>query len=586
MWAYTLLPKIVNMSLTASVVIVFVLLARRLLKRAPKLFSYLLWAAVLFRLISPGSLSTSFSLFRVIDAPVTTVGSIDYVPSDLVAMENLAVDIPVLGTSEYNINDLPQGKEESVVNSLETPIAITTFIWISGIVIMFIYSASSFMNLRHKLVGVGRLRDNIYLADHIDSPFVMGVIRPKIYLPSSLCEEELRYIIEHEKTHIRRGDHIIKIVAFFTLAIHWFNPLVWFSFILAGKDMEMSCDEAVMKKMDSDIRVDYSASLLSFATGKKIIAGTPLAFGEGDTKGRIKNVMNYKKPAFGVVILAMICFIIIMVVLVSNPRKSDTNLLDAEYQVDKILYHAPQYSFTYTEETAPQYLITADYSFYERPITEDYSFSEKEDSEWISKGRLTLVEYNRQELYALFPYLNEMTKKQLNKVSTIYRADTGGDNQRFYLVMQTSSGGVLIAIGYDTTKSTHVRWLYRMEMLVDGSWDADIRVMNGETELIPPWYENSFDFDYDKIPTLFVNSELDNLNIAVNNIDVDEIEIGEDFYNRSGNGVYIEKESYSLKRNSDNNFVLPLPDLRSIEDEVIYFVQYRNGVSVFRVAFE
>ncbi|RCX07067.1 BlaR1 peptidase M56, partial [Anaerobacterium chartisolvens] len=160
------------------------------------------------------------------------------------------------------------------------------------------------------------------LADHIVSPFVIGLFRPKIYLPSTLAEHEQSYIILHEQTHIRRFDHVMKIVAFAALCIHWFNPLVWIAFTLTIKDMEMSCDESVMKRLGANIREEYSALLLSLATGRKIIAGTPLAFGEGDTKSRIKNVLRYKKPALWVMLAALIVVSAICIAFASNPPRT------------------------------------------------------------------------------------------------------------------------------------------------------------------------------------------------------------------------------------------------------------------------
>ena len=150
--------------------------------------------------------------------------------------------------------------------------------------VMVLYAMVSYIRLRRKLITASLLRDNIYLADEIAFPFVMGLLRPKIYLPSSMAEQEQPYILMHEQHHIRRRDPVIKALAFLALCIHWFNPLVWVAFIMAGKDMEMSCDEAVVRKMGTGILADYTASLLSLATGKHIIAGMPLAFGEGDTK--------------------------------------------------------------------------------------------------------------------------------------------------------------------------------------------------------------------------------------------------------------------------------------------------------------
>ena len=197
---------------------------------------------------------------------------------------------------------------------------VATYVWIAGVLVMAAYSVVSYRRLRQKLLTASPLRENIYLADEITSPFVMGLVRPNIYLPSDMEEREQAYIIRHEQHHIRRGDHIVKALAFLALSIHWFNPLVWVAFIYSNKDMEMSCDEAVVKKMGADILADYTASLLSLATGKHIIAGMPLAFGEGDTKGRIRNLANWRKPAFWIVLVAVVACVALAVSLITNPK--------------------------------------------------------------------------------------------------------------------------------------------------------------------------------------------------------------------------------------------------------------------------
>ena len=320
---YTFVPKLLNMSLTASVAIVFVLLLRLVLKKAPKVISYALWGVVLFRLLCPVSIESGFSLFGLLDAPIAEstdlTTSIEYVPENIVHSEYPAVTLPVPGVSDAINEKLPQGEEQLRADPLEGPIFIATCVWITGVLVMAAYSVLSYRRLRKKLLTASLLRDNIYLADEITSPFVMGLIRPKIYLPSDMEEREQAYIIRHEQHHIRRGDHIVKALAFLALAIHWFNPLVWVAFICSGKDMEMSCDEAVVKKMGTGILADYTASLLSLATGKHIIAGMPLAFGEGNTKGRIRNLANWRKPAFWVVLAAVIACVALAVGLITNP---------------------------------------------------------------------------------------------------------------------------------------------------------------------------------------------------------------------------------------------------------------------------
>lgn len=326
MFFYTFMPKLFNMSLTASVAIVLVILLRLLLKKAPKVISYALWGVVLFRLLCPMSIGSNFSVYNLFDAPAQESGTItsviEYVPSNIVHTEYPSVALPVPGISDVINEALPQGQEQLVADPLEAPMSITTYIWMIGVLVMVIYSIVSYIRLRRKLSVVVPLRDNIFIADDIKSPFVVGLFRPKIYLPCNLGDKEQEYIILHEQHHIKRLDHVMKALAFLALAIHWFNPLVWVAFILASKDMEMSCDEAVIRKIGGNVRADYSASLLTLATGRRIIAGTPLAFGEGDTKGRINNLSKWKKPAVWVVLVAVVACVVLAVCLLTNPSQT------------------------------------------------------------------------------------------------------------------------------------------------------------------------------------------------------------------------------------------------------------------------
>ena len=323
MFFYTFMPKLFNMSLTASVAIVLVILLRLLLKKAPKVISYALWGVVLFRLLCPVSIDSNFSVYNLFDAPAQESGTItsviEYIPSNIVHTEYPSVALPVPGISDVINEALPQGQEQLVADPLEAPMSFATYAWMIGVLVMAIYSIVSYIRLRRKLSVVVPLRDNIFIADDIKSPFVVGLFRPKIYLPCNLGDKEQEYIILHEQHHIKRLDHVMKALAFLALAIHWFNPLVWVAFILASKDMEMSCDEAVIRKVDGDVRADYSASLLTLATGRRIIAGTPLAFGEGDTKGRINNLSKWKKPAVWVVLIAVVACAVLAVTVLTNP---------------------------------------------------------------------------------------------------------------------------------------------------------------------------------------------------------------------------------------------------------------------------
>jgi len=317
-----LLLTIFNMSVTASVVILFVLLARLLLKRSPKLFSYALWAVVLFRLLCPVSIAAEFSLLGLLDAPAADATehttALEYVHQDVIDVPNTKTNVPAVHTPVGKHEDLQQAVPDASLAPTVDPLTVAVIVWLAGMGAMAVYSTAALIRIRRRLMGAVCLRGNIHLADYIDSPFVMGLVRPKIYLPSTLSDSEQEYIILHEQHHIRRGDHVIKTLAFLALCIHWFNPLVWLAFILSGKDMEMSCDEAVVKKLGEGIRRDYSASLLSLATGRRIIAGTPLAFGEGDTKSRIQNMLRWKQAKPAAILLSAVAVILALVVCGTN----------------------------------------------------------------------------------------------------------------------------------------------------------------------------------------------------------------------------------------------------------------------------
>ena len=331
---HRLFPIVCNMSLTASVVILAVLAVRLLLRRAPKVFSYVLWAVVLFRLLCPVSVTSAVSLLGALGAPAqerTAVTSVvEYVPADIV--RNMAPAVTPLPQEPFpaepgeNIVSTAPGVTQPAAapaSPLSGPVAVLTLTWLTGMALLLLYSVVSLLQLR-RLVGAVRLEDNIYLADHIPSPFVMGLFRPKIYLPSTLTETERGYILRHEQYHLRRRDHVVKLLSFLALCVHWFNPLVWAAFILAGKDMEMSCDEAVVRELGEDIRADYSASLLSLATGRRIVAGMPLAFGEGDTGGRIRNLLNWKRPQPWIIAVCAVVCVGLIALCAANPKGSGT----------------------------------------------------------------------------------------------------------------------------------------------------------------------------------------------------------------------------------------------------------------------
>ncbi len=305
--------SVLNMSFTASYVILFVMLVRLLLKKAPKGISYVLWGVVAFRLIIPFSFESMFSL---LPRSMNTVP----ISHDIIYQQSPPINSGLEVLDSFTSESLPAPTIGASINPLQIFIEVGAYLWILGIIVLLIYSLVSVLLLKRQLKSAELIEQNIFEAKNLKTPFVLGLISPKIYLPVGLNVEERGYILLHEKTHIHRKDYIIKMLAFLILSIHWFNPLVWIAFMLMNTDMELSCDEQVLKEMNEDIKKPYANLLLSLATGKNILSSSPLAFGEGNIKGRIKNVLNYKKPRFWIVDVAIIAVILIVIGLIANPQ--------------------------------------------------------------------------------------------------------------------------------------------------------------------------------------------------------------------------------------------------------------------------
>lgn len=309
-------PDLMDLNLTASIVILFVICVRQFLKGAPKIFSYALWGIVLLRLLVPVSIESPMSF-----VPERTEFSSMVEVNEV--LPEIQFETPQdRADNEWYRENAPPGQPLAQVSRVLTAQDYLTFGWLTGITAMLIYSMISYWKLKRKVRVVVPLEKGIYIADDIDTPFVMGFFRQQIYLPGTLDQTEQKYIIVHEKHHIHRGDHIFKALGFLALTIHWFNPFVWAAFILSGRDMEMSCDEAVIRKLGEDVRAEYSASLLNLATGRRMFSGTPLAFDEGDPTERVRNLARWKKPAVWVILLCLIVSIVLAVCLLTDPESN------------------------------------------------------------------------------------------------------------------------------------------------------------------------------------------------------------------------------------------------------------------------
>ena len=330
----SLFVRVLNMSLTGSLIILAVLLVRLLLNKAPKIFSYALWLVVLFRLLCPVSFESGFSLLGVLGVSAEEQGTVEYISQPLgTGMQTgQAIAVPIAASAEDDRGFRQAGSAQERVymwsaDAFQLSLHVGSVIWVIGTTGLLLYGVASYMCLKRKMHLVkinecGRSDSaQIYRTNAVSTAFVLGFVRPGIYLPDNLEEKEESYILLHEQIHIKRKDSLYRAAAYLALCLHWFNPLVWLAFHLSGRDMEMSCDEAVVRKIGSSVKKEYSRSLLALATGTSKINGVPLAFGEGDTGSRIKNVLRYKKPAVILVAVAVIVCLVASVFLLGNPKK-------------------------------------------------------------------------------------------------------------------------------------------------------------------------------------------------------------------------------------------------------------------------
>jgi len=317
---------VVNMSITASYVAIGVILVRLLLKKAPKVFSYILWIPVLFRLVCPFSFDSAFSFFNLINLNAKQgIGISELVPQNIGLMHTPAIQSGI-GSIDSEANaSLPSAIPVASVNPMEIWMTVLSLIWISGVIVLMIYGIISYVKIKGKLQTATRVEADVFETNAIGTAFVCGFIRPKIYVPANIGDANLSYILEHERTHIRRKDYLIKPIAFLALILHWFNPLMWLCFALMSRDMEISCDESVLHRLGEGAKGGYSNSLLSLAVKRKgLLAANPLAFGESHVKTRIKNILNFKKPAFWVIMVAVVAVCAAAIAFAANPPKGGT----------------------------------------------------------------------------------------------------------------------------------------------------------------------------------------------------------------------------------------------------------------------
>ena len=425
--------RILNMSITAGWLVLAVMLLRLVLKNAPKALRCALWALVGIRLVLPFSFESMWSILPSAEPiPMETLQSGSLVVDTGIPALDQAVN-PAIGQVFTPAASDTVGNAVPAVPTVMDVTHIAAVVWIAGMVLMLLYTAVSYLRLRRRVAVSIPVENGLWLCDSIETPFILGILRPRIYIPSAMPEEQVTHVAAHEQAHLLRRDHWWKPLGFLLLSIHWFNPLLWLAYILLCRDIELACDERVIRDMGVEDKKAYSIALLETSVPRRMIAACPLAFGEVGVKARIRSVLHYKKPAFWLALVSAALCLTAAVCLLTNPYERQTRLLGADYKVENILYETAA-AGTPTVE----YCITADLRLYHRPI-----YSELEYIGQLHPYSLTVPQ--------LKGYMHQNTawrsSKQIPSITDAYALTTEG--QSWYIAMQLQDGRTLLAKGWE-----------------------------------------------------------------------------------------------------------------------------------------
>ena len=432
--------KLVNMSISAGWLVLAVLVLRLILKKAPKWVCVLLWGLVAVRLICPISFESVLSLIPSAET-VSPEIMLDATPQihTGIGVLNSAIN-PVISQS---FTPDPGAS----ANPLQIWIPIAAVMWIAGFAVMLAYAAVSYFMLRRRVATAVLLHSGIFQSEHVDSPFVLGILKPRIYLPFQMDGGQLALVIAHEQAHIRRKDHWWKPLGFLLLAVYWFHPLMWVGYVLLCRDIELACDEKVIQDMDSESKADYSEALVACSVNRRRIAACPLAFGEVGVKARVKSVLHYKKPAFWLVAAALVLCIAAAVCFLTNPKDTSCgalpNINSHAYAVEEKTYVVK--NFTQDEFVNYQFHITQN-------MVLDIKFNSAQVSYtgWASLGKLTefdLTKENFDKLIYTDGWTDKVTVSTLRK-NNVHAWQVIYNEEYLYYVLQQNNGDLYLAAGY------------------------------------------------------------------------------------------------------------------------------------------
>ena len=361
------------MSVSAGVIVLAVLLLRLPLKKAPKWITVLLWSIAAFRLVCPVTVESAVGLIPSFAGTLQVGDALDAGiisnAGDISDDGNSGIDNGVNNViidSELDFDNNNSGYEaisnekyigaDDVIKFLAN--GIFSVVWLAGIAVLFVYTAVGYIRIKNRTATAVLLRDNIFQSENVASPFVFGIIKPRIYLPFNMSEGDMENVIAHEEAHIKRKDYIVKPLGFLLLAVHWFNPVIWLGYEVFCKDIELACDEKVVKDYTAKQRADYSQTLLFCSVNRKMPAACPLTFGEVGVKTRVKSVLNYKKPGFWVSIAAIIVIVAAAVCFLTSPK---TSANEGDYSVAAVYEVTPSEELEQKRENG-EYIIYTEYS--------------------------------------------------------------------------------------------------------------------------------------------------------------------------------------------------------------------------------
>ncbi len=601
--------KILNMSIAATWVVLAVVVLRFVLKKAPKWVNVLLWGMVAVRLICPVSLESVFSL---IPSAQTLPKEVISGPSFEVQTGVAIVDNPI---NNYLDDRYFEGVTVPANNGFHV-MTVLSAIWLLGMAGMLAYTLISYLRLHRKVETAVLLRDNVFQSEAVGSPFVLGIVKPRIYLPFQIEATNLEHVVAHEQAHICRKDHWWKPLGFLLLTIHWFNPALWLAYVLLCRDIELACDEKVIKNLNNEEKADYSQALLACSVDggihRRMISACPLAFGEVGVKERVKSVLNYKKPGFWVMLLAVVACVVVAVCFLTNPKE---RLLHApepfchSYRVSEVLYSDPQISYNYGAQ-APRYQFTSDYGMFE---TENV----------LTDGEIVDGWAQRQGAFKEFKVTSENFDYYINTTGdltdyydwSVFRANIDSawklevenhGKSLFYYLIYTENEEVYLAIGGNvgdeekTGLKTQISWIFKLER-------TDVLTVNAISEgcnayIEPAYYPEVFDFNNGerlsvlsslsrpaeerKIPSGTINNS--GKLVFKTSLDVDTLTVYELYFGKLDilqSAADVERKTYELEPVSEGTFELSVALRGTQTEEAVYTIEANEGKYVFKIVF-